>query len=209
MPLIQIKHISGFGKLGIWKIEEPASYFHERLLLSPTETIEFKKKKTGKEQWLACRWLVHIVLGNEYRLDWSKDISGKPSIPGSNWHFSISHSDEYCAVLASDQPVGIDIQKKVEKIVRVQSKFVSEAELQWIPNQRHWEHLHVIWGIKEAIYKMHGQKGLSFRRDIEVMPYVRELQRGWACTKKNDSMSIYPVFYEFWADYVLCGTTEK
>ena len=42
--------------------------------------------------------------------DWTLGEYGKPSIPGSPLHFSLSHADGLCAAAVSDKPIGLDVE---------------------------------------------------------------------------------------------------
>jgi len=42
--------------------------------------------------------------------DWATGEHGKPFLPGSSLHFSLSHSDGLCAAAVSDRPIGLDVE---------------------------------------------------------------------------------------------------
>src|SRR5687767_15045761 len=53
----------------------------------------------------------------------------KPFLPEEQYHFSISHCGDFAAAIVSrDKRVGIDIEIPVEKIARIQDKFLSGEE---------------------------------------------------------------------------------
>jgi 4'-phosphopantetheinyl transferase len=156
-------------ELAIWKITEDTSYFHNKLNIHKSEESiieEFIPKKLM--EWLASRYLLHLMSGRGKRGIFSKDIHGKPHLDDSNYHVSISHSIDLVAVVASEHLVGIDIQYYVPKIYRIKHKFVNENELISVPENKSLEALHVIWGAKESLYKAYGKKSLDFKKNILI-----------------------------------------
>ena len=98
----------------------------------------------------------------------TKDEFGKPFIPDSDYHISISHSHEMAAVLASPISCGVDIQYPVEKIRRLVPKFCSSEELKETTRPDGLQTMHVIWGAKECIYKAYGRKAIDYRKHIAI-----------------------------------------
>lgn len=82
---------------------------------------------------------------------------GKPYIENSNYHFSISHSENTVAFAAHTAPIGIDIQK-IEDTISPAIRFFTQNERTYIQSdpKRFFE----IWTKKEAYVKMLGT-GLS------------------------------------------------
>ena len=96
MPLFLEQETVHKGILGIWKIREDESYFHERLQLTEDELqILAAIKGSGRRiEWLAVRYLLHHLTGRSERASLHKDKYGKPFLPDPNYHISISHSHE-------------------------------------------------------------------------------------------------------------------
>ena len=42
--------------------------------------------------------------------DWAIGEHGKPYLPGSDLHFSLSHADGLCAAVLSNRPIGLDVE---------------------------------------------------------------------------------------------------
>ena len=95
----------------------------EKLELFPKE-LELIETIKGhrKLEWLASRWLLHLMSGRQIRGACLKDEFGKPYLVNSFYDISISHSRELVSVLAAPQAVGIDIQKIVGKIDSIAHK---------------------------------------------------------------------------------------
>ncbi len=98
-----------------------------------------------------------------------KEPTGQPKlIPSGKFHISISHSYELAAAMKAPMACGIDIQAIQDKIFRIQSKFANEIETGPQPSK---EHLHVLWGAKEAMYKAFGKRGLDFKVNMNLNPF--------------------------------------
>ena len=123
-------------------------------------------------------------------------------------HFiSLSHSFDYAAVMVSkDKAVGIDIELIKDKIERIAHKFMSKRELAFIKKDR-IEQLYACWCAKEAIYKLHGKKNISFLDHIRIEPFdysgtgsfIASLDTG---SQKNHYTVHYDKFKEYMIGYV-------
>ena len=155
-------------ELAIWKVTEPHSYFENKLDIHAEEK-EIISKLSGRKklEWLASRYLLHIMSGRASRGEFVKDDHGKPHLQDSDYHVSISHSNQHICVIASPFLVGIDVQTYVSKISRIQHKFVSENEEQYLTKDK-IKGLHIIWGAKESLYKAYGKRGLDFKKHLFI-----------------------------------------
>lgn len=206
MPLIFHRHISPAGELGLWKIEEEEAFFLERLELFPQEVSLLKYIKGHRKlEWLASRWLLHIMSGRNTRGACLKDEFGKPYLDNSFYEISISHSRKLVTVMAGPHPVGIDIQKLVGKIESIAHKFLRKEETESLSKKERLEHLHVYWGAKEALYKAYGRKKLDFKEHIFINPFEFNLRNGRCVgyVKKDDFAEEFELRYEQIGDYIL------
>src|SRR4030095_14660533 len=100
------------------------------------------------------------------------DEFGKPHLHDGK-HISITHSHQFSAIILSDQVVGIDIELQREKIIRIADKF-TETEFAFLEAEEKEEYIRkltVIWGVKEAIFKIRNEKGISFKEHIKVCAF--------------------------------------
>jgi phosphopantetheinyl transferase len=206
MPLIYRKWEQGNTQIGIWQIEESAQWFEQQMRLTPSERVEIATLNERKSlEWLAGRWLLHVLLGDDDRKISLKDEFGKPYLEGSLLHISLSHSGNKAAVIISPKLVGIDIQYFTDKIKRIGRKFMREEEFACLSEAFEIPHLHVFWGAKESLYKAHGKRELDFREHLFVAPFSYDLQKGTttASIQKNDFKENYLVFYQVIDDFSL------
>lgn len=174
MPLILKNELKEDGVYGVWKVSEDEQYFLSLLKLFPSEQAEVSHLSARKRlEWLASRYLLHLLLGEKDRIPCLKDRYGKPHLTGSHFQISLSHSGDLVAVVIYALPCGIDVQYPVEKIHRIAKRFVNDDEQKYLnPTDRDYiMELHTIWGAKEAIYKAYGRKGLDFKNEIKIDPF--------------------------------------
>lgn len=166
MPLLIQQQIDNAAKLGVWRIEEPESFFLGRTGLQPE--IRHPRKRL---QHLAGRLLLQEL---EPRLS-IRDIriaaAGKPLSPDGPFHFSISHCGGYAAAIVSrDLTVGIDIEQVQPRILGLRQKFLSGDEesllLAALPDPA--AAFTFGWAVKESVYKWNGEGPVDFREHIRI-----------------------------------------
>ncbi len=169
MPIFLKKELPFEGELGLWKISEDESYFLNRLSLFDDEKKYLNRLNNKRRlEHLASRYLLHLMSGREIRGACLKDEYGKPYLENSDYHISFSHSNQMVAVIGSPSIVGIDIQKYVDKITRIQHKFLSNHELEYVKDSDAKEKLHILWGAKESLYKAYGRKKVEFKEHLAI-----------------------------------------
>jgi 4'-phosphopantetheinyl transferase len=170
MPIVYRANIHPKGNLGIWKITEPEAYFIEHLILDESEMEQLNRIKGFRRlQWLAGRMLIHLFSERKLRGAVLKDAYGKPHLIESTWEISISHTDKYAAVLAAPFAIGVDVQKIDPRMQKVAHKFLHPDEMEFLKNTNDSIlKLHVLWGIKESMYKIYSKGALSWTSNFRV-----------------------------------------
>ena len=129
------------------------------------------------------------------------DETGKPHL--SNHQFiSITHSHEFSAIIISDKKVGIDIEMQREKIIKIADKFSLEP-ISKKAEQNYIKKLTVIWGAKEAIFKIKNEKGISFKDHINVEPFEIENQKAIATLNFEKSHEQFKINFLEIENYIL------
>ncbi len=212
MSLLLHQHLHPEGEWGIWKIEESEHFYYQHLNLTTQELAQVHKiKGEGRRlEWLASRYLLHVMSGRATRGACLKDEFGKPYLEHSDFQISISHSNRYAAVIAAPFLVGIDIQKIVLKIERIAHKFLRDCEAESITEDNRLEHLHVYWGAKEALYKAYGRRTLDFCKHILVEPFSYKTPEGFfrGSVRKGDFEADFNLRYELIGDLMLVLALE-
>lgn len=182
MPFILKKNRRDLYTLGVWDNLEDPDFFIEKMPLSENEQLvlgEMNHKR--KKEWLSSRYLVHELSTRTERAVLQKDEYGKPHIEDTEWHISMSHSDNLTAAIGAIQCCGIDVQKWTKNIARIAHKFITQPELDAFPEAERSEYMHVFWGAKEAMYKAYGKKSLAFKTHIFIDPFEYKAE-GFQCT---------------------------
>ncbi len=201
MPFVLKKNYSTQTLVGVWQIEETEFFFQSALLLSNEEQLEIALRTPQKRvEWLATRYLLHLLLGTTERQACAKDEFGKPYLKNNPSLFiSLSHSQDKVAVVVSTQCVGIDIQYFTPKIERIAPKFMRQEELKSLLPSTQTTHLLTYWGAKEALYKVYGKKELDFKKHILVAPFAFDLSLG----QTKGIVSKFPFYQTYTIDYRL------
>jgi len=150
--------------------------------------------------FLSIRHLLRAAGYTDLRLYY--DELGKPHLDDGRY-ISITHSYEFTAIIISDALVGIDIEKQRDKIVRIASKFIGFEEVYLKDIATPIKELTVVWGAKESMYKLYGQKGLGFKAHCMVAPF--NMMQGATVSRivyENDNLK-FDVFFEEMQDFIL------
>lgn len=169
MPLYKTINFSPTTQILVWKITESFKELFGQVTLNDCNRMRLEGMKSEMHQrgFLSVRKLLQEVGYADFDLYY--DAFGKPHLKDQK-HISITHSHEFSAIIISDETVGIDIELQREKIIRIADKF-ADSEFQFLEpekNQDYIRKLTVIWGAKEAIFKIRNEMGISFKKHIKV-----------------------------------------
>ena len=172
MPIYKEIEVDAKTMAYIWKIEETESRLSEGVRLTPHCQGRFDRMKSGlhRKGFLSIR---HLMARAGYEdADMYYDPHGKPHLRDGN-HISITHSHEFTGIIVSETtPVGIDIEKQREKILRIAHRFTSLEEYRTVANTEALvRKLTLVWGCKESLYKIYAQVGLSFLHHIHIADF--------------------------------------
>ena len=210
MPLYKTIHFNKNTQILVWKITESYQELFASVIVNPTNLIRLGKMKSELHQraFLSVRRLFQEIGHTD--LDLYYDAFGKPHIKGEK-HISITHSHEFSAIIISDEFVGIDMELQRDKIMRIADKFVDE-EFQYLDQNNKEEYikkLTVIWGAKEAIFKIRNEKGISFKHHIKVKPFLLTGGQIIAELHFQNIVQEFELFYEEIEGFGLVYAFEK
>lgn len=199
------KIIDEHSLYAIWKITESTEELRSAISLREGEEALYRSfvAESRKKQWLAYRILVRDLLKpEEFPVEY--DSSGKPFLAGSDFHISVTHTDDLAAVIISRHAkVGIDIEKIRPRIEKVRDKFLSEEESSMIGKERALEQLTLAWCAKEALYKLYGRRNLDFRENIRIEIPAYAGSRFSAEIRCGGKVDKYRLFSELAGGYML------
>jgi 4'-phosphopantetheinyl transferase len=175
MPLFKTILLNSSTQILVWEITESYQELLDAVVLNESNSIRLNGMKSEMHQraFLSVRKLFQVAGYTDFDLYY--DEFGKPHLHHSsrksqgNCYISITHSHQFSAIILSDVAVGIDVELQREKIIRIADKFVNEKELgqyKLLGNSEYIKKLTVIWGIKEAVFKIRNEKGISFKDHI-------------------------------------------
>jgi phosphopantetheinyl transferase len=169
MALYKTLTISSSTKVFIWKIEEPINELQQGISLTQSSSTRLNSMKSELHQkgFLSIRHLLNLAGYTD--TDLLYDEFGKPHLKDGKF-ISITHSFTFTAIIVSDDaPVGIDIEKQREKILKIAHKFTPFEEYKTIANvDALISKLTIVWGAKESLYKIYGKKKLRFLHHIYI-----------------------------------------
>jgi len=198
MPLYKTIHPNSQTTVKIWKISESYSDLRQTLPLNAESLDRVSNMKSEIHQ---CGFLSVRSLLAEFGYtdaDLYYDNNGKPHLKDGKY-ISITHSFIFSAVIVSDVPIGIDIEKQREKISVIADKFI-DYEFQYLNKNTNGyvKDLTVIWCAKEALYKLFETPGLSFKQHTLVIPFRLNDAETMAWIDYNDVKHRYRIhFLEF------------
>lgn len=171
MPLNKSIAVDQETHVLIWEITESESDLKEPIKLGSysQERLASMKSELHRRAYLSIRHLLAIAQYTDEDLSYNEH--GKPKL-SDGVEISITHSGQYAGIILSSKPVGIDIEKQRDKIDRIAHKFISAKEEGYLSAiAERVKALTIIWGAKESIYKLYGEKGLSFKQHMDVAPF--------------------------------------
>ncbi len=177
MPIIYQQLINTHTKIGVWHITEDDFFFQQKVDVQRNITHPHKRL-----QHLAGRYLLKALFPNFPTALIQIADTKKPFLEDEAYHFSISHCDNYAAVIVSKKNrVGIDIETENNKIEKIKHKFLTEKEFNLFTNCDSITALTMAWNIKEAVFKWYGLGQINFINHIHIVSVVSSNFQSIAC----------------------------
>ena len=195
MPFYQSIQINGTTNAHFWEITEDVTSLFRAVSLKDTSLFRLESMKSEAHQcgFLAVRMLLQHLGYTDFDLTY--DEFGKPHLSDGK-HISISHSHEFSCICISDVIIGIDLEKLKEKTLKIAPRFMDVNHLENLSIEKQIEKATVIWGVKESIFKIKNEKGISFPEHISERKF--DLKDG-SCTAElrfNNQLETFAIqFY--------------
>ena len=198
MPLYKSLVLNSQTIVKIWKITESKDSFFSKLVLKPEnlERVNGMKSELHQRGFLSVRMLLSEFGYKDEDLVY--DASGKPHLKDGKY-ISITHSYTFSAVVVSSREVGVDIEKKREKIIKIAPKFIGyETDYLSENEPKLIQKLTWIWCVKESLYKLYATPGMVFKKHFLVLPFGTESNSTFAWIIEDKQRSKYKaIFMEF------------
>lgn len=197
MPLFETIQFNETTKILVWHITESFEELSGKVVLKEKtqQRLNGMKSQMHQRAFLSVRMLIQEMGFTDHEMHY--DEFGKPYFNCHN-HISITHSHDFAAIIISDETVGIDMELQREKILKIADKFV-DTETSYLNTQNtpdYIKELTVIWGTKEAIFKIRNEKGISFKDHIRVNAFSLDQNLTEASLHFNDLVVDFDVHYK-------------
>ena len=201
MPLYKEVIINDITKLYLWKITEDLDWFIDvvDLNISSQKRINSMKSESHQKGFLAVRTLLQHLGYSDFDLYY--DSYGKPHLKDGKC-ISISHSHEFSAIAVSTHSIGIDLELVKEKTLKIASRFMDVSHLENLSEIEKIQKATVIWGIKESIFKIKSQEGISFPNHIFENKFNLDDKITEAQLRFNSEIENYNIVFNFVEDYI-------
>ncbi len=213
MPLYKTITVNSTTKVLIWKIEESfEEFFNETSLTERSlKRVENMKSELHQRGFLSIRFLLASEGYTDHDLFY--DENGKPHLKDGK-HISITHSFTFSAIIISDIEVGIDVEKKREKILKIAHKFTEIDEYQKLNHKDVIiRKLTIVWCAKESLYKSFNRVGLTFLNHISVEDFSMYYNETTAEVNFEDKTETYKIWFlefeGFTCAYALLNERKK
>lgn len=157
------------SRVGVWKITESEAELRTMTSIpsDELEEISYIKNESLRKQRLAVRALLDSMFEEKVYL--SHHDNGKPYIENNAINISITHTDQYVAVILNEEDeVGIDCESLNRDFSAVEKKALSDEEIGDLEDEQKNEQLAIYWCAKEAIFKLTSQYDVDFAEQIQI-----------------------------------------
>lgn len=208
MPLYKEIILKENAKLYLWKITEDSGELHRAVKLntSSQNRVDSMKSVSHQKGFLAVRMLLQHIGYTDFDLYY--DAFGKPHLTDGKC-ISISHSHTFSAIAISDQRIGLDVEQVKEKILKIASRFMDVSHLENLSETEKMKKATVIWGIKESIFKIKNESGISFPKHIFEKEFNLESKKTIAQLQFNSITENFNVVFDSVEDYIYVCAFEN
>lgn len=210
MPLHSIINHNPTTQILVWKITESFNDLFDQVSLTDASLIRLNNFKSLAHQlgFLSVRMLLQQAKFTDSDLHYSPE--GKPSLNSNiSPYISITHSGIFSAIIISKQPVGIDLEIAKEKVLKIANRFMDISHLENLSEKNQIEKATLIWGIKESIFKIKNEKGISFPDHIFEEKFNLQDQKAVAQLRFNNTIENFNIFFEPIEEYFLVYAFEN
>ena len=202
MPLHSIINHNIDTQIYVWKIEETFEDLFDEVALNDLNLIRLNTMKSEQHQlgFLSVRKLLQEAGYSDFDLHYTQD--GKPHLKNGKF-ISISHSHEFATIIISDQKIGIDLEICKEKVLKIAPKFMNIDHLENLSEPDQIKKATVIWGVKEAIFKIKNEKGISFPDHIFEEEFNLIDKKAKAQLRFNNQIENFNIHFEEIENYIL------
>lgn len=213
MPLHKVVYLQPNTKLYLWKISEDYNTLFNEVKLKDSSLARLQGMKSESHQkgFLAVRMILQHLEYTDFDLLY--DEFGKPHLKPQgcsikDLELSISHSHDFSAIVISEQKVGLDLEQLKDKTLKIAPRFMDISHLENLSTEEKIKKATVIWGIKESIFKLKNEVGISFSDHISETAFTFDDKITTATLKFNNKEEKFKIQFEQEEDYIFVCAFE-
>ena len=201
MPLLKTIALNDYTQLFVWKITETFGELFSSVALKDVSLarVESMKSESHQRGFLAVRKLLMEAGYSDFDLYY--DEFGKPHLKDGK-HISISHSNDFSVIVLSDVNVGADLEILKEKTLKLAPRYMDVSHLNNLSKSDELIKATVVWGIKESVFKIKNEIGISFKDNIFEDDFNLEDKKCGVSLQFNDKIERFNIVFEFIENYV-------
>lgn len=142
-------------------------YADAQRIMNHAENERAQKFVRGKESYIASRWLLRKVLARytgvpSAMVELLRTEKGKPYLPQSDIHFSLSHSGDWALLAVGKvELIGVDVEavRATRDLSSIAESYYHPQEftqLQMLAGAAQNDYFYRLWTLKEAFFKATG-----------------------------------------------------
>lgn len=209
MSLLKIKALNETTQLLVWKITETFDELFCSVVLKDVSLarLEGMKAESHQKGFLSVRRLLMEAGYTDFDLYY--DEFGKPHLQDGK-HISISHSNDFSVIVLSDVNIGADLEILKDKTVKLAPRFMDVSHLVNLSAADLLRKATVVWGIKESVFKIKNEIGISFKDHIFEDDFTLADKECTVELRFNDKTEYFNIVFDFIENYVfVCAFEAK
>jgi len=211
--------------LHLWKITEDFNTLFRDVQLKDVSLarLEGMKSESHQKGFMAVRMLLQHLGYTDFDLYYDEfgkphlkeEARGKRQEPRANSealleiHISISHSNGFSGIVLRDQNVGLDIEQLKPKTLKIASRFMDVSHLENLSEAEQTKKATVVWGIKESVFKVKNEIGISFPVHISEQPFSIEDKKTIAKLEFNNQIEYFETVFDSIEEYIFVCAFQK
>ena len=201
MPLLKIIALNDYTQLLVWKINETFDELFQSVTLKDVSLarVENMKSEGHQKGFLSVRRLLMEAGYTDFDLYY--DEFGKPHLEDGK-HISISHSHDFSVIVVSDVNIGVDLEILKDKTLKLAPRFMDVSHLENLNKEDQLIKATVVWGIKEAVFKLKNEIGISFKDHIFENDFMLEDKKCTVELRIENRVEHFDVVFDFIENYV-------
>jgi phosphopantetheinyl transferase len=194
--------------LYLWKITEDFNTLFRDVQLKDVSLarLESMKSESHQKGFMAVRLLLQYLGYTDFDLYY--DEFGKPHLQDGT-HISISHSNGFSGIAISDQNIGLDIEQLKEKTLKIASRFMEVSHLENLSEPEKIKKATVIWGVKETVFKVKNEIGISFIDHISETNFEFNDKKTTVKLDFNNQIEFFETVFDSVEDYIYVCAFQK